>query len=211
MTRPTPNARRTAGTIATTTLGRPTPFMGLQFGAVSRRRFIRTSARGTVNSGLRNNSPRTDRVWCGRFRLSGLTAPDAAERGIYGFLLRTWGVVSPLPSTQRPASPVSEFVCVGGLLPLRRLRLRLGSRDKDACPSGHHATADQGVLTLERSLPALCAQCLQPVTIAYELNGDRGGRYRLQRWNCPVCQRQNSLNLSGRIVGVATRQSGPTC
>jgi hypothetical protein len=45
------------------------------------------------------------------------------------------------------------------------------------------------------------------LTVEYELNGERGGRYRLQQWTCPLCRAPNTLNLSGRILGVTIRNA----
>ena len=48
----------------------------------------------------------------------------------------------------------------------------------------------------------MCPTCMGHVTITYEINGNVG-RYRLQRWTCPICQATNTLTLAGSILGVA--------
>ena len=51
----------------------------------------------------------------------------------------------------------------------------------------------------------LCGACQEPVTIEYEINGERGGRYRLQKWTCPNCRIQNALNLAGQLIAARKR------
>ena len=50
----------------------------------------------------------------------------------------------------------------------------------------------------------MCPTCMGDVMITYEING-QVGRYRLQKWSCPICQATNTLTLAGRILGVAGR------
>ena len=79
----------------------------------------------------------------------------------------------------------------------------MDSREKEADQPLAVAASEE--LSLERSLPILCDDCHRPVTIEYEVNGDRGGRYRMQHWNCPHCNAPNHLNLAGRILKVERR------
>lgn len=53
-------------------------------------------------------------------------------------------------------------------------------------------------------LGVACSACRLEMSITYEMNGQHGGLYRLQKWQCPECGGVNSLNLSGRILDVAT-------
>jgi hypothetical protein len=49
---------------------------------------------------------------------------------------------------------------------------------------------------------AICVVCRGDVSVLYELKGQYGGSYRLQKWLCPLCKSENTLNLSGRILDV---------
>lgn len=51
---------------------------------------------------------------------------------------------------------------------------------------------------------AICVVCRSNVSITFELDGEHGGLYRRQKWHCPICQSENALNLSGRILDVTT-------
>ena len=45
-------------------------------------------------------------------------------------------------------------------------------------------------------LDVVCGTCQSDVSISYEINSQRG-RYRSQRWLCPICSAPNWLNLAG--------------
>jgi len=125
---------------------------------------------------------------------------------VNGLSNRAGGYVSPMPSIRRESGLVRERPFTRRLLALRRLRVRLDrgtQKDRPTRRSGAVARSD--ALSLIRALSHICGVCFGLLTVEYELSGDRGGRYRLQKWDCPHCGAPNTLNLSGRIRAVTKR------